>query len=203
MKTRFTVLLAASALCLALAACGTAQPEKTPAAQPDTGTASPEASAPVQTGEQTIYLPPVLRRQGGFTGTEQLKAEDGWRGGYYYADRTGDGRTEIINCCFESTRTSDETQEAYAGRCAAELSGAETAGFTAEKNAGHTERIAYPVYVLSWQTGQGGGARHWDALFFQTDTHTYMYAFNTEAAQAQEMHDTWMAAFSQLELTDR
>lgn len=140
---------------------------------------------------------------GGFTGTEQLKAEDGWRGGYYYADRTGDGRTEIINCCFESTRTSDETQEAYAGRCAAELSGAETAGFTAEKNAGHTERIAYPVYVLSWQTGQGGGARHWDALFFQTDTHTYMYAFNTEAAQAQEMHDTWMAAFSQLELTDR
>ena len=127
MKTRFTVLLAASALCLALAACGTAQPEKTPAAQPDTGTAAPEASAPVQTGEQTAYLPPVLRRQGGFTGTEQLKAEDGWRGGYYYADRTGDGRTEIINCCFESTRTSDETQEAYAGRCAAELSGAETA----------------------------------------------------------------------------
>lgn len=81
MKTRFTALLAASALCLALAACGTAQPEKTPAAQPDTGTASPEASAPVQTGEQTAYLPPVLRRQGGLHGDRaaQGRGRLAWR----------------------------------------------------------------------------------------------------------------------------
>ena len=115
----------------------------------------------------------------------------------------GDGRTEIINCCFESSRTSDETQEAYAGRCAAELSGAETAGFTAEKNAGHTERIAYPVYVLSWQTGQGGGARHWDALFFQTDTHTYMYAFNHRGGSGAGDARHLDGGLSQLELTDR
>lgn len=153
-------------------------------------------------GAESGYLPPVLIRSGSFTGTTPLENNNDYNGGYYYADQTEDGQTIIINCCFTTTQTGSESQEDYIRRVAREIGGQEPQGLTITENETHTARIAYPVRLLSWQTGEDGDARQWDAFFFQTDTHTYLYAFDTAAEAAPELEGLWQEVFGELNLVD-
>ncbi len=221
MKKTILWILMLSLLLLCLSACGAGQ-QTAPSAslsgtQSDSPDQEPEASsgergdtsgtdagdgATSSQGAESGYLPPVLIRSGSFTGTTPLENNNDYNGGYYYADQTEDGQTIIINCCFTTTQTGSESQENYIRRVAQETGGQEPQGLTITENEAHTARIAYPVHLLSWQTGEDGDARQWDAFFFQTDTHTYLYAFDTAAEAAPELEDLWQEVFGELNLVD-
>ena len=210
--TRTLALAALLALCLSLAACENAGPDtaaNTTAADTSAAdtTAADTSAADTTSADATAAetsneagTPPVLARIGGsFTGTTPLVTENDFHGGYFYSEQTEDGHTVILNCCFSST-WQGEPLEDYIARCAGELSQADIQNFSAVKNEEHTQRICYPVHLLSWQTGSGEDARQWDAFFFMTDTHTYFYAFDTAADAASDMREVWLEVFGQLEL---
>ena len=175
-----------------------------------------ETTAPASTAESTLAESaaesesaaqeepasvPVLIRSGSFTGTTPLETNNQYHGGYYYSEQTEDGQTIILNCCFTSTWEGEDLED-YMAACAAQISEAEIQDLTITESAEHTQRISYPVHLLSWQTGQGEEARQWDAFFFMTDTHTYLYAFDTAADAAPEMQEVWQEVFGQLSLVD-
>ncbi len=144
---------------------------------------------------------PVLMRTGSFTGTTPLETNNAYHGGYYYSEQTQDGQTIIVNCCFTSSWEGEDVED-YMASCAEQISEEEIRELTITENSDHTQRIGYPVHLLSWQTGQGEETRQWDAFFFMTDTHTYLYAFDTAASAAPEMQEIWLEVFGQLSLVD-
>ena len=174
------------------------------AASPETGwteAADPGASESESASQESPAAVPVLIRSGSFTGTTPLETNNQYHGGYYYSEQTEDGQTVILNCCFTSTRDGEEMAD-YMAACAAQISEGEIQDLSITESPEHTQRIGYPVSFLSWQTGQGEDTRQWDAFFFMTDTHTYLYAFDTAADMAPEMQEVWQEAFGQLSLVD-
>ncbi len=157
-----------------------------------------ESVYPENLGEYTP--PPTLLSGWRFTGLEPLEANNDYRGGYFYQDRTEDGLTLITNCCFSTDQGEDEDLDPYVMRCVAELTGRDIEPVTMEQNEEYSTRFAYPVYLLSWQAGGNEDARGCDAFFFMTDTHSYFYIFDTTVDNQIEMRDTWYEVFGQLEL---
>ena len=81
---------------------------------------------------------------------------------------------------------------------AEELCGSFPENWIMEPSQTHSDQLGYPVYLLSWTVGANEDTRCWTALFFNTDAHTYWYAFHAQA-DAQNLQDC-MTAFDQLVL---
>ncbi len=156
-----------------------------------------------QTEENTLPAPPVLISPWRFTGLKQLISDDNyWNGGYLYRERTEDGLSEITNSCLVSLFDEVEEIEEHIFRAIVRVSGYMPYHLSIEENAEHSARFTYPVYLLTWQVGEGENAHAYDAFFFMTDTHTYLYYFDTTPENREEMKETWYEVFGQLELMD-
>ncbi len=147
-----------------------------------------------------VPTPPALICSWRFTGQEPLESRNHYRGGYLYRDMTEDALTVITNACFLTDQKEEESQEAYMFRTAQETGGAEPQEFCWEESSDHSERITYPVYILSWQTGSNEDIRKGDGFFFMTDTHTYLFSFDTSADNHEEMKETWQEVFWEINL---
>lgn len=129
-------------------------------------------------------LVPTVR----FSGLTQIENNNDFHGGYYYADRTEDGFTTIINSGFTNDfSAADETIEEYIGRCVDLIGEFEYRDLEIEE----TVLDSWSAYNLTWLEGENEDTRHWDALLVTTDSYTYIYAFDTAADYAGEMRDTW------------
>ncbi len=220
---RMIVILLAAALMISLTACGSSTET---AADADTDTVSETVSETAasasseaeqsddadtlssdETGSETgseeteTVESGVLMNTAAFTGTTQLENNNDYYGGYFYKDKTEDGNTIIINCCFEdSYLSSDVSWEEYAEEWAETVCGYEVSDFTIEKNDENSERMSYPVYYLTWLTGENEDTRIWNALLIGTDGYDYMYAFGTMADFEEEMREVFYDAFDQVTL---
>ena len=128
-----------------------------------------------------------------------METNNDYDGGYYYSELTEDRMTTIINCCFTTVQEKEEPLGDYIRRTAEKIGGEEPAELTIEENAEYSANISHPVSILTWTTGKNEDPRAWTAFFFQTETHTYLYAFCTTA---DDMQETWQAVFEQLFLMD-
>ncbi|SHI04196.1 hypothetical protein [Clostridium grantii] len=129
-----------------------------------------------------------------------MEMNNDYNGGYYYSDLTEDDLTIIINTAFTTNKTDKENLNDYIARCVNEVSGYEVNDLSIEQNKTHSNRISYPVYLLSWSIGSNEDARHVEAFFFMTDTHTYIYAFKSLADYSQEIKNMYLSEFGKLTL---
>lgn len=151
-----------------------------------------------ETGDDTERPPHgVLVYGPGFTGLTPLESDNDYHGGYYYADRTEDGLTVIVNCGFiNDFGEQDADMDAYIFRKLEMVCGESPAGLDSHESTFGS----YPAYRLNWLTGGNEDFRNWDALMVCTDNYTYLYAFHTAADYAAEKEDLWLHVVSSLEL---
>ncbi len=152
--------------------------------------------------EDIVPLPEplVLISEWRFTGLEPIEADNDYNGGYLYRDRTEDMLTVITNCCFVINQEVGESLEDYICRTVQEIGGAEPRELSWEENEVYSRRFTYPIFILSWQTDTNGKIHGCDGLFFMTDTHTYLYTFDTTIDNQLEMQEVWQEVFGQLNL---
>lgn len=157
---------------------------------------APEVS---DTASETTALP-VLMRTGSFTGLTPLVTDNGFHGGYLYADQTEDGLTVIYNSCLAQTPAADEDLEDYIGSVVETVTGASPENLTATEDSGHSDRLGWPVHRLTWQSETG--SKVWEGFFLVTDRATYLYAFCSTQDNAAAMDETWLWVFDELYLFD-
>ncbi len=143
---------------------------------------------------------PVLISSLRFTGMTQIKKDNSYRGGYYYADLTEDSLTQIINTAFRSHR-GDSMLVSYIKRCAEQVCNVdEVDELSFKKNDALSAKFTYPVYTAEWMYGSNEDTRCCYAFFMETDTYTYMYVYDIHGDSAEDMMDLWKEALNSLKL---
>ncbi len=145
---------------------------------------------------------PVLVNAPRYTGMKSIKNDNDYKGGYYYADLTEDGLTQIINTAFLTTQKDGDTLKSYIEACAKQVSGADSVReLRFIESAELSKKLTYPAYLAEWLMGQNEDTRVCYAIFMKTDTHTYMYIHDIHGDSAEERVDLVKAAMEQIKLS--
>ena len=139
-----------------------------------------------------------------FTNMETLQSENHEDGTYYYADITEDGLLRVVNTVLLHDLTDDaQTLEDYLTGCALGLRKADTYLLqTVEKNDAYTEKMSYPVYIVTYTAGANEDTRVWTVFAMDTDRYTYLYGFDAMADAADDMKSVYQDIFAGLYLSD-
>lgn len=144
----------------------------------------------------------VLTSSVRYTGMVPLCNDSYWNGGYYYADMTEDGLLVIVNCCADNDEFADATSEEFREVFATMVSETEIMDYQVSQNQSLTEKFTYPVYDITFTTGENEDTCLWKMTFLQTDTNTYAYAFKMDADAAEYMEEEYWNAVNSLELME-
>ena len=161
--------------------------------------ANADSQATEDTGDEKSY---VLMSSKRYTGLRPLYNNSSWEGGYFYSDMTEDSMTVIVNCSALNDNEFTGTPEEYMEQFVSLVCEYDMKDFTAVQNPEYTEKFTYPAYELEFTTGTNEDTRKWKMLYFQTDTHTFAYAYEVAADFAEEMEEEYRDAISSLELTE-
>lgn len=139
-----------------------------------------------------------------FTNMETLQSENYEDGTYYYADVTEDGQIIVVNTVHQSHwGLFDETFEHYMTDCALTL--ADTNIFAVqnvEQNETYSENMSYPVYVVTYTSGENEDMRKWTVFVMDTDSYTYLYSFCATLDAEDDMESVYRDIFAGLYLSD-
>lgn len=139
-----------------------------------------------------------------FTNMQTLQSENNEDGTYYYADVTEDGQIIVVNTVFQSYWGNfDQTFEDYMTDCALTL--ADTNIFAVqnvEQNETYSENMSYPVYVVTYTSGENEDMRKWTVFAMDTDSYTYLYGFCSTLDAADDMESVYQDIFAGLYLSD-
>ena len=137
-----------------------------------------------------------------YTGLEPLYNNSAWNDGYFYSDMTEDGIIVIVNCCAANGEDANGMSKEFREEFAAMVSESEVTDYQDSQNQSLTEKFTYPVFDITFTTGANEDTCLWKMIFFQTDTHTYAYAFKMDADSAEYMEEEYWNAVNSLELID-
>ena len=139
-----------------------------------------------------------------FTNMQTLQSENNEDGTYYYADATEDGQIIVVNTVFQSYWGNfDQTFEDYMTDCALTL--ADTNIFAVqnvEQNETYSENMSYPVYVVTYTSGENEDTRKWTVFAMDTDSYTYLSGFCSTLDAADDMESVYQDIFAGLYLSD-
>ena len=139
-----------------------------------------------------------------FTNMQTLQSENNEDGTYYYADATEDGQIIVVNTVFQSYWGNfDQTFKDYMTDCALTL--ADTNIFAVqnvEQNEIYSENMSYPVYVVTYTSGENEDTRKWTVFAMDTDSYTYLYGFCSTLDAADDMESVYQDIFAGLYLSD-
>ena len=139
-----------------------------------------------------------------FANMQTLQSENNEDGTYYYADATEDGQIIVVNTVFQSYWGNfDQTFEDYMTDCALTL--ADTNIFAVqnvEQNETYSENMSYPVYVVTYTSGENEDTRKWTVFAMDTDSYTYLYGFCSTLDAADDMESVYQDIFAGLYLSD-
>ena len=153
-------------------------------------------------GEEAQNPTCVLTTAVQYTGLEPLYNNSAWNDGYFYSDMTEDGLMVIVNCCAANGEDADGMSKEFREEFAAMVSESDITDYQDSQNQSLTEKFTYPVYDITFTTGANEDTCLWKMIFFQTDTHTYAYAFKMDADSAEYMEEEYWNAVNSLELID-
>lgn len=139
-----------------------------------------------------------------FTNMQTLQSENNEDGTYYYADATEDGQLIVANTVFQSYWGNlDQTFEDYMIDCAVTLGDANTYEVQrVEENETYSENMSYPVYIVTYTTGENEDTREWTVFVMDTDSYTYLYGFCFTLDAADDMESVYQDIFAGLYLSD-
>ena len=144
----------------------------------------------------------VLMSSKRYTGLQPLYNDSNWEGGYFYSDMTADGMTVIVNCSAKNEAVLGEDEKTVRKNFAEFVSTCEIADYKEKKSKKLTKKFSYPVYNLSFTTGENEDTCLWKMVYIQTDDHTYGYAYKMDIDWADEMLEEYKDAVNSLELTE-
>ena len=159
-------------------------------------------SVTVQAAEETQPAAGVLVSSVQVEGLVPLTDDFAWNGGYYHSSLTEDGILSIVNCCAARGEGANAADPAFREAFAATVSEYAVADYQDSQNQSLTEKLAYPVYDVTFTTGANEDTCLWHMILFQTDTHTYAYAFRMDADYAEELEEQYRSVVSALTLMD-
>lgn len=199
-------LAALFALCLLLTACGHAKTPKTETPDepqiltPDEPQIQ-DPDCPISNNTQILVTdaPPLAEME--------VKKRDHYdNGSYYYMDVAGENALRCINSCYLTTLREGETEEEYAQRRAIGMSVTLSPGnpynLTVGKSDDLSEKLGYPVYLVSFLTGSDLNATCWTVYLTRTEAYSYQYAFAASAQTSLQLEDKIMEYFGTLKLAD-
>lgn len=211
MKKLFSVIALVLALCLCLAACG-GQEETTKTETPDepqiltpdepqTPTVDEHHTPAAPVGNNAVMLHSDAEP---LADMEAAKRERYDNGSYYYMDVAGENALRAISSCYQTTLREGETEEEYAQRRAIGMSVTLTPGnpynLTVGKSDDLSEKLGYPVYLVSFLTGSDLNATCWTVYLTRTEHYSYQYAFAASSQTSLTMEDKIMEYFGTLKL---
>lgn len=139
-----------------------------------------------------------------FTNMETLQSENHEDGTYYYADVTEDGMIIVVNTVLPHNLVdAAQALEDYLAGCALDLGDTDTCLLqSVEQNNAYTEKMSYPVYIVTYTSGENEDTREWTVFAMDTDRYTYLYAFCTMLDAADGMKSICQDIFAGLYLSD-
>ena len=144
----------------------------------------------------------VLVSSAQIEGLVPLTDDFDWNGGYYHSAMTEDGVLSIVNCCAAREDGAGAADPAFREAFAALVSRYAVAAYQDSPNQSLTEKFTCPVYEATFTTGGNEDTCLWSMILFQTDTHTYAYAFRMAADYAEEWAASFRSAADALSLMD-
>lgn len=139
-----------------------------------------------------------------FTNMQTLQSENNEDGTYYYADATEDGQIIVVSTVYQSHwGLFDETFEDYMIDCALTLEESNIYEVQrVEENATYSENMSYPVYIVTYTSGENEDTREWTVFVMDTDGYTYLYGFCATLDAADDMESVYQDVFAGLYLSD-
>ena len=149
-------------------------------------------------------IPALMGGARPFTNMRSLLSESRDDGTYRYEDVTEDGQLLVVNTAERSCFVPDMQEiEDYLTACALSLSDADTCEvLSAEENEEYSKHISYPVYIVTYTTGENEDNRDWTVFDVDTDSCTYLYGFCATPDAAEEMDEIYKTIFAQLYLSE-
>ena len=131
-----------------------------------------------QSGQENSADIPVL--MGGalpYTGMISLLNENYEDGTHRYDDMLEDGMSSIVDYCYANPEDLADTPDAYATLAAEKLTdGGIYNILSVYQDDGYTESLSYPVYIVSFTSGNNEDTNFWLAFMVIRDGYTYLYA---------------------------
>lgn len=139
-----------------------------------------------------------------FTNMQTLQSENNEDGTYYYADATEDGQIIVANTVFQSYWGNfDQTFEDYMIGCALTLGDTNIYEVqNVEENETYSKNMSYPVYIVTYTSGENEDTREWTVFVMDTDSYTYLYGFGSTLDAADDMESVYQDIFAGLYLSD-
>lgn len=112
-----------------------------------------------------------------YTGMISLINENYEDGTHRYDDMLEDGMSCIVDYCYVNPKDLPDTPEAYATLAAEKLTdGGIYNILSVYQDDGYTESLSYPVYIVSFTSGNNEDTNFWLAFMVIRDGYTYLYA---------------------------
>ena len=138
-----------------------------------------------------------------FANVESLQSENHEDGTYYYEDMAEDGLVLVVNTVLPRNLVDDaQTLEDYLTGCALDLGKADTDRLqTVEQNDAYTRKMSYPVYIVTYTTGENEDSREWTVFAMDTDRYTYLYGICVTLDAADDFKPLYQDIFAGLDLS--
>lgn len=141
-----------------------------------------------------------------FANIETLQSENHEDGTYYYEDMAEDGLILVVNTVLPRNFVDDaqtlEDYQNYLIGCALDLGKADTDRLqTVEQNDAYTRKMTYPVYIVTYTSGENEDSREWTVFAMDTDRYTYLYGICVTLDAADDFKPLYQDIFAGLDLS--
>ena len=127
--------------------------------------------------ENSVDIPVLMGGALPYTGMISILNENYEDGTHRYDDMLEDGMSCIVDYCYVNPEDLPDTPEAYATLAAEKLTdGGIYNILSVYQDDGYTESLSYPVYIVSFTSGNNEDTNFWLAFMVIRDGYTYLYA---------------------------
>lgn len=140
--------------------------------QPDEGPVDPQSGQ-----ENSVDIPVLMGGALPYTGMTSIINENYEDGTHRYDDMLEDGMSSIVDYCYANPEDLPDTPDAYATLAAEKLTdGGIYNILSVYQDDVYTESLSYPVYIVSFTSGNNEDTNFWLAFMVIRDGYTYLYA---------------------------
>ena len=136
----------------------------------------------------------------GYTGLTNLKNENNDDGTYYYEDMTEDGDTIITNMCAPNSQRDGQAMDAYAENFVCAMVDNDAKITETVDDSDLSAKLTYPVYKISWESGENEDTRQAVGVVILTDNYTYYYGYKCPIDFFEDNEEFYNSELADIEL---
>lgn len=135
-----------------------------------------------------------------YSGLKSLRSDINEDGTYYYEDMMDDGLTVITNMRYPNSQRDGQDMDAYAMNlvCAQVDNDADITDTS--EDSGLSEKLTYPVYKISYQSGSNEDTKQAVGVVVLTDDYTYYYGYSCPIDHFEENQKIYESGLEDIEL---